>query len=75
MYSLSLGMMQAPACLCYGRQFWLNDATSVLEPSLARLQFEIDDVKGPVLEQTIRTMEQVKQLHAIDFSKVDFVGR
>ena len=47
-----------------------NDATSVPKP-----QFEIDDVKGPVLEQTIRTMEQVKQLHAIDFSKVDFVGR
>ena len=68
-------MMQAPACACFGCQFWLDDATSVPEPSLARLQFEIDDVKGPVLEQTIRTMEQVKQLHAIDFSKVDFVGR
>jgi uroporphyrinogen decarboxylase len=39
------------------------------------VQFEIDDVKGPILEQTVRSMEQVKQLHALDFSKVDFVGK
>mmetsp|Transcript_37395 Transcript_37395/g.94355 ORF Transcript_37395/g.94355 Transcript_37395/m.94355 type:complete len:390 (-) Transcript_37395:811-1980(-) len=37
--------------------------------------FEIDDNKGPILEQTIRTMDQVKKLHALDLSKLEFVGR
>lgn len=39
------------------------------------VDFEIDDIKGPILEQTVRSMEQVKKLHSLDFSKVDFVGR
>lgn len=39
------------------------------------INFEIDDNKGPIIDTTIRTLEQVKQLHAMDFSKVEFVGR
>lgn len=39
------------------------------------INFEIDDVKGPILEETVRTMDQVKKLHALDYSKVEFVGR
>jgi uroporphyrinogen-III decarboxylase len=39
------------------------------------VEFEIDDAKGPILENTIRSMDQVKKLHAMDFSKVEFVGR
>jgi len=36
--------------------------------------FEIDDNQGPLIENVIRSMEQVKQLHALDLSKVQFVG-
>eukprot|EP00198_Chlamydomonas_reinhardtii_P012301 XP_001701638.1 uroporphyrinogen decarboxylase [Chlamydomonas reinhardtii] len=39
------------------------------------VNFDIDDNKGPIIDTPIRTLEQVKQLHAMDFSKVDFVGR
>ncbi len=38
------------------------------------VQFEIDDIKGPILEKTVRSLEQVHQLHDIDFAKVEFVG-
>lgn len=37
--------------------------------------FDIDDNKGPLIDNPIRTMEQVKKLHALDLSKLDFVGR
>lgn len=39
------------------------------------VNFDIDDNKGPIIETPIRTLEQVKQIHEMDFSKVDFVGR
>ncbi|KAG2499687.1 hypothetical protein HYH03_002622 [Edaphochlamys debaryana] len=39
------------------------------------VNFDIDDNKGPIIDTPIRSVEQVKQLHDMDFSKVDFVGR
>ena len=36
--------------------------------------FEIDDNKGPLIDDPIRSMEQLKQLHALDLSKLTFVG-
>jgi uroporphyrinogen decarboxylase len=36
--------------------------------------FEIDDNKGPLIENPLLTMEQVQQIHAIDLDKVKFVG-
>lgn len=39
------------------------------------IPFEIDDHKGPIIENPIRTMEQLKQqLHAIDLDQLSFVG-
>lgn len=39
------------------------------------VDFDIDDNKGPIIANPIRTLDQVKQLHEVDFSKVDFVGK
>ncbi|EFJ42779.1 uroporphyrinogen decarboxylase chloroplast precursor [Volvox carteri f. nagariensis] len=39
------------------------------------VNFDIDDNKGPIIDTPIRSLEQVKQLHEMDFGKVDFVGR
>ena len=39
------------------------------------INFDIDDNKGPIIDTPIRGMDQVKQLHSMDYSKVDFVGR
>ncbi|GIL43806.1 hypothetical protein Vafri_1413 [Volvox africanus] len=39
------------------------------------VNFDIDDNKGPIIDSPIRSLDQVKQLHDMDFSKVDFVGR
>jgi uroporphyrinogen decarboxylase len=39
------------------------------------IDFEIDDVKGPILERTILDFEGLKMMHDIDISKVDFVGQ
>ncbi|KAI8466935.1 MAG: uroporphyrinogen decarboxylase [Monoraphidium minutum] len=36
--------------------------------------FEIDDNKGPLIDDPIRSMEQLSQLHALDLSKLTFVG-
>lgn len=38
------------------------------------IPFEIDDNKGPLLENPIRSMDGLKTLQPIDFSKVSFVG-
>ena len=38
------------------------------------IDFEIDDYKGPMLEKTIRTKEDLKMLHDVDLSKVEFVA-
>ena len=38
------------------------------------IDFEIDDYKGPMLEKTIRSAEDLKMLHDVDLSKVEFVG-
>lgn len=37
--------------------------------------FDIDDNKGPLIDNPIRSMEQVKQLTPLDLSKLEFVGR
>eukprot|EP00798_Chlamydomonas_sp_ICE-L_P029106 gene29106-32318_t len=39
------------------------------------VDFEIDDAKGPVLEKTLRNMEDMKTLTPLDLGKVEFVGR
>lgn len=31
--------------------------------------------QGPIIENPIRSMEQLKQLHALDLSQLEFVGR
>lgn len=36
--------------------------------------FEIDDIKGPIIPQTIRTLEQVHQLYDVELDKLEFVG-
>lgn len=36
--------------------------------------FDIEEVKGPVIQSPIRTEEDLKRLHAIDFEKLQFVG-
>eukprot|EP00878_Enallax_costatus_P014098 GHUV01014746.1.p1 GENE.GHUV01014746.1~~GHUV01014746.1.p1 ORF type:complete len:236 (+),score=58.39 GHUV01014746.1:253-960(+) len=36
--------------------------------------FEIDDNKGPLLDNTIRSREQLKVLHSLDLSQLQFVG-
>ncbi|EOA32339.1 hypothetical protein CARUB_v10015606mg [Capsella rubella] len=36
--------------------------------------FDIEDVKGPVIQSPIRTEEDLKRLHPIDFEKLQFVG-
>ena len=38
------------------------------------IPFEIDDNKGPLLDNPIRSTEQLKQLHAIDLQQLSFVG-
>jgi uroporphyrinogen decarboxylase len=38
------------------------------------IPFEIDDNKGPLIENPIRSMEQMSQLHAIDLDQLAFVG-
>ncbi|KAL6754000.1 Uroporphyrinogen decarboxylase [Haematococcus lacustris] len=37
--------------------------------------FEIDDHKGPLIDVPIRTMDQVRALHTLDLTQLDFVGR
>eukprot|EP00879_Flechtneria_rotunda_P000868 GHRR01000995.1.p1 GENE.GHRR01000995.1~~GHRR01000995.1.p1 ORF type:complete len:400 (+),score=178.35 GHRR01000995.1:293-1492(+) len=36
--------------------------------------FEIDDNKGPLLDNPIRSKDQLKQLHKLDLSQLQFVG-
>jgi hypothetical protein len=38
------------------------------------IPFEIDDNKGPLLDNPIRSMEQLKALHPIDLTQLEFVG-
>eukprot|EP01023_Acetabularia_acetabulum_P005455 TRINITY_DN1222_c0_g1_i1.p1 TRINITY_DN1222_c0_g1~~TRINITY_DN1222_c0_g1_i1.p1 ORF type:complete len:399 (+),score=45.39 TRINITY_DN1222_c0_g1_i1:175-1371(+) len=38
------------------------------------INFEIDDVKGPIIENTVKTMDQVKQLVPIEVEELSFVG-
>lgn len=37
--------------------------------------FEIDDVKGPIISNPLRTLDQVQQLYDLDLQKVEFVGQ
>ena len=36
--------------------------------------FEIDDYKGPLLDKTIRSEEDLKMMHSIDYDKVPFIS-
>jgi len=36
--------------------------------------FEIDDTKGPIIETPITSMDAVRDLHALDLSRLTFVG-
>merc|ERR1712224_519700 len=38
------------------------------------VDFDIDDTRGPILNNTIRNKEDLKMLHSIDIDKVNFVG-
>lgn len=38
------------------------------------IDFDIEDVRGPVIQSPIRSEEGLKVLHAIDFDKLRFVG-
>ncbi|KAL8161102.1 hypothetical protein V2J09_012591, partial [Rumex salicifolius] len=38
------------------------------------VQFDIEEVRGPVIQSPIRTEDDLKSLHSIDLEKVDFVG-
>ncbi|CAA7406419.1 unnamed protein product [Spirodela intermedia] len=38
------------------------------------ISFDIEEVKGPVIQSPIRSEEGLKKLHPIDLEKVDFVG-
>lgn len=38
------------------------------------IDFDIEDVRGPVIQSPIRSEEGLKVLHAIDFDKLKFVG-
>ncbi len=37
------------------------------------MPFEIDDAKGPIIENPIRSLEDVQQLHALDLDQLLFV--
>jgi uroporphyrinogen decarboxylase len=37
------------------------------------IPFEIDDYKGPLLDKTIRSEEDLKMMHPMDYSKVPFI--
>lgn len=38
------------------------------------IPFEIEDIRGPVLEKPVRTLREVKQLNPIDLNKLTFVS-
>eukprot|EP01024_Parvocaulis_polyphysoides_P013348 TRINITY_DN1521_c0_g1_i8.p1 TRINITY_DN1521_c0_g1~~TRINITY_DN1521_c0_g1_i8.p1 ORF type:complete len:549 (-),score=46.82 TRINITY_DN1521_c0_g1_i8:1543-3165(-) len=38
------------------------------------INFEIDDIKGPLIENTVKNMDQVKQLRPIETEQLQFVG-
>ncbi|KAM3343370.1 uroporphyrinogen decarboxylase 1, chloroplastic [Capsicum galapagoense] len=38
------------------------------------VQFDIEDVRGPVIQSPIRSEERLKSLHSIDLEKLQFVG-
>jgi uroporphyrinogen decarboxylase len=38
------------------------------------IPFEIDDAKGPILDNPIRSMDQLAALHPIDLTRLEFVG-
>ena len=37
------------------------------------IPFEIDDYKGPLLDKTIRSEEDLKMMHSMDYGKVPFI--
>ena len=39
------------------------------------IPFEIDETKGPVVDDPVREMGGLKKMHVIDFDQVDFVGK
>jgi len=39
------------------------------------IPFEIDETKGPMIDAPVREMGDMKDMHEIEFDKVDFVGK
>ncbi|XLS93691.1 hypothetical protein HN51_069699, partial [Arachis hypogaea] len=53
----------------------VNIFSDILMPLLAfRVEFDVEDVRGPVIQSPIRTKEGLKALHPIDLEKLSFVG-
>ncbi|BDA47921.1 Uroporphyrinogen decarboxylase [Coccomyxa sp. Obi] len=49
--------------------------SDILTPLAALgVPFEIDDHKGPIIDNPISTIDQVKQLHELDLDRLQFVG-
>ncbi|CAL8463096.1 g2630 [Coccomyxa elongata] len=49
--------------------------SDILTPLAALgVPFEIDDHKGPIIDNPISTIDQVKQLHELDLEQLQFVG-
>ncbi|KAK9842334.1 hypothetical protein WJX81_007313 [Elliptochloris bilobata] len=49
--------------------------SDILTPLAALgVPFEIDDTKGPLIEDTVRTMDQVRKLHTLELEQLQFVG-
>jgi uroporphyrinogen-III decarboxylase len=36
--------------------------------------FEIDDLKGPIIDNPVTSLEQVQQLHELDLDQLEFIG-
>ena len=39
------------------------------------IPFEIDETKGPIIDDPVKTMDDLKGIHEIEFEQVDFVGQ
>ena len=52
---------------------WLHSDIMTPLPALG-IPFEIDDTKGPIIETPITSMDAVRDLHALDLSRLTFVG-
>ena len=59
----------------YGRHCVTHVCSDILTPLPALgMPFEIDDVKGPIIDRPITSMEAVQQLYPLDLDQLSFVG-